>query len=110
MADLPLDQFGKDDQKVFDNGNDNFLWNLQNRKGSLLNFLSEEDSDARISGVTTPWVYIGMLYASFCWHYEDLMMYSINYMHQGRKMYKCLPGGSDCFNFSAFSRSWMTSV
>lgn len=24
-----------------------------------------------------------MMYASFCWHYEDLMMYSLNYMHEG---------------------------
>lgn len=33
-----------------------------------------------------------MLYSSFCWHYEDLMMYSINYMHQGKgKMWYSIP-------------------
>ena len=33
-----------------------------------------------------------MLYSSFCWHYEDIMMYSINYMHQGfGKMWYGIP-------------------
>lgn len=36
-----------------------------------------------ISGVTSPWVYMGMKYASFCWHVEDLYINSMNYMHKG---------------------------
>lgn len=35
-ADLPLDKFGNGSQREFNSGNENFLWNLQNRKGSLL--------------------------------------------------------------------------
>jgi hypothetical protein len=34
-------------------------------------------------GVTTPMLYIGMLFAHFCWHYEDNALYSINVMHSG---------------------------
>jgi histone demethylase JARID1 len=36
-----------------------------------------------ISGVSSPWLYMGSLFASFCWHVEDLYMYSLNYMHHG---------------------------
>lgn len=36
-----------------------------------------------IPGVTTPMLYIGMLFAHFCWHYEDNALYSINVMHTG---------------------------
>lgn len=53
--------------------------NLNNRPDSLLQFCKDQG----ISGINIPWLYIGMLYSSFCWHYEDIMMYSINYMHQG---------------------------
>ena len=30
-----------------------------------------------------PWIYLGMMYSSFCWHYEDLSLFSLNYMHTG---------------------------
>lgn len=46
----------------------------------------------KISGINAPWVYAGMLYSSFCWHYEDVMMYSINYMHVGEgKVWYAIP-------------------
>jgi len=33
-----------------------------------------------------------MLYSSFCWHYEDIMMYSVNYMHEGEgKIWYAIP-------------------
>lgn len=37
-----------------------------------------------ISGINIPWLYIGMKYSTFCWHYEDLMLSSINYNHWGK--------------------------
>eukprot|EP00055_Hartaetosiga_balthica_P008113 m.29172 g.29172 ORF g.29172 m.29172 type:complete len:729 (+) comp6125_c0_seq1:838-3024(+) len=36
-----------------------------------------------ISGISMPWLYMGMLFSSFCWHVEDNFLYSINYMHFG---------------------------
>ena len=39
--------------------------------------------DADIPGVTSPMLYIGMLFATFCWHVEDNYLYSINYQHLG---------------------------
>lgn len=37
-------------------------------------------------------MYVGMKYATFCWHYEDLMLFSINYSHWGQpKLWYCVP-------------------
>eukprot|EP00912_Choanoflagellata_sp_UC4_P001385 UC4_evm1s860 len=46
-----------------------------------------------VSGISTPWLYIGMLFATFCWHNEDSYLYSINYMHCGSpKQWFGVPG------------------
>jgi len=59
-------------------------WNINNfpqTSGRLPSLL--EHIDEKIPGVMVPWMYIGMLYSTFCWHVEDHMFYSINYMHWG---------------------------
>jgi histone demethylase JARID1 len=56
-------------------------WNLTKLptvSGSLLQHITES-----INGVNVPWLYIGMMFASFCWHTEDNYLYSINYSHFG---------------------------
>jgi hypothetical protein len=37
-----------------------------------------------VGGITCPMLYVGMLFASFCWHTEDNYLYSINYNHFGK--------------------------
>jgi histone demethylase JARID1 len=45
-----------------------------------------------INGINLPWLYIGMRFSTFCWHYEDLMLNSINYAHWGApKQWYCVP-------------------
>ena len=56
--------------------------------GSLLRYL-----DKKVSGLIAPWMYVGMLFSSFCWHNEDNYLYSINYMHWGATKTWCgVPG------------------
>lgn len=54
-------------------------WNLNNLpklQGSMLRAVHDN-----IAGVMVPWLYLGMLFSSFCWHFEDHCFYSINYLH-----------------------------
>jgi len=45
-----------------------------------------------VTGVTVPWIYIGMIFSSFCWHCEDHYLPSINYLHTGKpKVWYCVP-------------------
>lgn len=56
-------------------------WNLNNipsTQGSVLKYLQTP-----VNGVNVPWLYLGMLFSSFCWHNEDNYFYSINYNHFG---------------------------
>jgi hypothetical protein len=98
--------FNKSDLKEMENfhkeNNDNIninndkdnLWLLHNinlKENSLLQFL-KEDEKSNISGLTLPWIYLGMIFSTFCWHVEDLYLYSLNYMHYGSpKIWYSLP-------------------
>ncbi|KAL2348037.1 hypothetical protein Fmac_002037 [Flemingia macrophylla] len=66
-------------------------WNLNNLpklKGSMLRAVHHN-----ITGVMVPWLYIGMLFSSFCWHFEDHCFYSMNYLHWGEaKCWYSVPG------------------
>ncbi|KAM7277331.1 hypothetical protein ACFE04_019197 [Oxalis oulophora] len=56
-------------------------WNMRGvsrAKGSLLKFMSEE-----IPGVTSPMVYLAMLFSWFAWHVEDHDLHSLNFLHMG---------------------------
>ncbi|PKU64687.1 lysine-specific demethylase JMJ705 [Dendrobium catenatum] len=56
-------------------------WNMRGvarAKGSLLRFMREE-----IPGVTSPMVYVAMLFSWFAWHVEDHDLHSLNYLHMG---------------------------
>ncbi|CAK9141883.1 unnamed protein product [Ilex paraguariensis] len=66
-------------------------WNLNNLPklpGSMLRAVHNS-----IAGVMVPWLYIGMLFSSFCWHFEDHCFYSMNYLHWGEpKCWYSVPG------------------
>eukprot|EP00730_Choanoeca_flexa_P007951 TRINITY_DN12416_c4_g2_i2.p1 TRINITY_DN12416_c4_g2~~TRINITY_DN12416_c4_g2_i2.p1 ORF type:complete len:715 (+),score=150.71 TRINITY_DN12416_c4_g2_i2:152-2296(+) len=57
-----------------------FGWNLNVLPGLPQSVLKHASG---ISGISMPWLYVGMLFSSFCWHVEDNYLYSINYMHFG---------------------------
>ncbi|CAL8103665.1 unnamed protein product [Orchesella dallaii] len=67
-------------------------WNLNNlpvRHGSAFNHIKSD-----VSGMKSPWVYVGMCFSTFCWHNEDHWSYSISYLHRGAtKTWYGVPGG-----------------
>ncbi|KAK4986772.1 hypothetical protein LTR50_005067 [Elasticomyces elasticus] len=58
-----------------------------------------------ISGMTVPWLYVGMVFSTFCWHNEDHYSYSANYQHFGAtKTWYGIPS-EDAEKFEAAVRS-----
>ncbi|KAL8141640.1 hypothetical protein V2J09_014672 [Rumex salicifolius] len=80
-------------------------WNLNNLpklRGSMLQAVHHN-----IAGVMVPWLYIGMLFSAFCWHFEDHCFYSMNYHHWGDpKCWYSVPGSEA----SAFEKVMKNSL
>lgn len=56
-------------------------WNMRivsRSEGSLLRYMPVE-----VAGVTSPMIYIAMLFSWFAWHVEDHDLHSLNYLHMG---------------------------
>ena len=48
-----------------------------------------------VPGINVPWLYVGMLFSTFCWHNEDNYLASINVNHVGApKQWYGVPGAS----------------
>lgn len=100
-ADLPSSLYGSGfpTRKVFnwldaDFSYENNFFNLNNlykSPHSILRII--DDKKEKISGITIPWMYVGMQFATFCWHVEDLYLNSVNYNHNGEtKTWYVIPG------------------
>ena len=71
------------------------LTNLPMAHNSLLPLFKRN-----ISGMTIPWIYIGSLFSTFCWHMEDQYTLSANYQHEGDpKVWYSIPE-SGCTKFN----------
>ncbi|KAM1231012.1 hypothetical protein ACFX2G_041998 [Malus domestica] len=81
----------------------NSPWNLQviaRSPGSLTRFMPDD-----IPGVTSPMVYIGMLFSWFAWHVEDHELHSMNFLHTGSsKTWYSVPGDY-AFDFEELIRT-----
>ncbi|PIA37302.1 hypothetical protein AQUCO_03000119v1 [Aquilegia coerulea] len=81
----------------------NSPWNLQviaHSPGSLTRFMLDD-----IPGVTSPMIYIGMLFSWFAWHVEDHELHSLNFLHTGSpKTWYAVPG-EYAFSFEEVIRS-----
>ncbi|CBZ54889.1 hypothetical protein NCLIV_053150 [Neospora caninum Liverpool] len=56
-------------------------WNLTRLAREHGSLLASYHRD--VAGVTSPWLYIGMVFSTFCWHTEDNYFAACNYHHWG---------------------------
>ena len=90
-ADLPTSQYGSGFPRRPQPGKMDFRFNYEESLFNLNNIYKSPNSmlrvvDAKkenISGISQPWMYVGMQFATFCWHVEDLFINSVNYNHSG---------------------------
>jgi hypothetical protein len=76
----PLEEMGAGGNAARDVGETEWNMRLAPRaRGSLLGAMGRD-----ISGVTTPMLYVAMLYSWFAWHVEDHELHSLNYLHFGQ--------------------------
>jgi hypothetical protein len=78
-------------------------WNLVNlptARGSIL-----QHAPGHVTGITSPWLYVGMLFSSFSWHVEDHNLASIAYLHKGASKSWWGASGSDYEQFTMIARS-----
>ncbi|KAC9631545.1 hypothetical protein E3N88_45513 [Mikania micrantha] len=95
LSDSVLTQMGSDGGHEIEGTSgwklSNCPWNLQviaRSPGSLTRFMPDD-----IPGVTSPMVYIGMLFSWFAWHVEDHELHSLNFLHIGSpKTWYAVPG------------------
>uniref|UniRef100_A0A0D9XYG9 JmjC domain-containing protein n=1 Tax=Leersia perrieri TaxID=77586 RepID=A0A0D9XYG9_9ORYZ len=71
-------------QKLGANANDvgETEWNMRvapRARGSLLRAMGRD-----VAGVTSPMLYVAMLYSWFAWHVEDHELHSLNFLHFGK--------------------------
>eukprot|EP00056_Hartaetosiga_gracilis_P013845 m.233328 g.233328 ORF g.233328 m.233328 type:complete len:581 (-) comp13906_c2_seq9:80-1822(-) len=105
--------YGSDlDTSVYGSGFPTDPSNIYSRLGFNLNVLPGVPESMlkymkAISGISMPWLYMGMLFSSFCWHVEDNFLYSINYMHFGvGKRWYGVPS-SDAHKLEAVFRKYL---
>ena len=100
MLEILCDSSGFDD-------NEGGAWNLNRlafARGSLL------DKTLDVPGVSSPWLYVGGLFSAFCWHTEDLWMYSCNHLHTGAtKTWYVIPAAA-ATKFERATRSLLPSL
>ncbi|KAI8569526.1 hypothetical protein RHMOL_Rhmol02G0285500 [Rhododendron molle] len=83
-------------------------WNLNNLpklRGSMLRTVHNS-----IAGVMVPWLYVGMLFSSFCWHFEDHCFYSMNYLHWGEPKYWYSVPGNEAKAFEKVMRKTLPDL